>query len=105
VPDKVKRATTQGRAYTGERATVHCDAHRCLHFAERIRGLPDGFDLQKRPWIQPDCAEAELVPRSSAGAPPAHFITNLRTARPNSPSDPRRCIRLKLGRLRYAASS
>jgi len=52
---------SQGRAYTGERVTVYYDTRRCVHFAECVRGLPEVFDVQKRPWIQPDNAPAELV--------------------------------------------
>jgi uncharacterized Fe-S cluster protein YjdI len=41
--------------------TVHCDARRRTHFAERVRGAPDVFDVHKRPWVQPDNRSAEFV--------------------------------------------
>ncbi len=50
-----------GRAYRAEEITVLYDAKRCLHVAECVRGLPDVFDPQKRPWIQTENADAERV--------------------------------------------
>ena len=51
----------RGRAYRGERISVYYDARRCLHFAECVRGLHEVFDVNARPWIQPDNTEAERV--------------------------------------------
>ncbi len=61
-----------GKAYKGEGVTVFFDARRCLHVAECVRGLPGVFDTDKRPWIQPDHADAleiaEVVRRCPTGA-------------------------------------
>ncbi len=50
-----------GKAYRGEGVAVFYDARRCLHVAECVRGLPDVFDPNARPWIQPQNAPAEAV--------------------------------------------
>ena len=50
-----------GRSYTAGGIEVTYDAKRCLHVAECVRGLPEVFDPQKRPWIQPDQADAEKI--------------------------------------------
>lgn len=50
-----------GRTYKAERISVSYDAKRCLHVAECVRGLPEVFDPKKRPWIQPENADAERV--------------------------------------------
>ena len=50
-----------GRAYTAPAITVYYDRARCRHFAECVRGLPDVFDTQHKPWIQADRAAAERV--------------------------------------------
>ncbi len=64
--------TAPGKAYKGESVTVFFDARRCLHVAECVRGLPGVFDTDKRPWIQPDNADAleiaEVVRRCPTGA-------------------------------------
>ncbi|MDJ0462692.1 (4Fe-4S)-binding protein [Streptomyces sp. H27-C3] len=53
-PGKAKR-------YTGRLVDVTFEPGRCLHAAECIRGLPYVFDLERRPWIQPDGGPADLV--------------------------------------------
>ena len=54
-------AISNARAYSAPKVTVYYDRGRCLHFAECVRGLPQVFDVHKRPWIQPDSASAEEV--------------------------------------------
>ncbi|NEB81004.1 hypothetical protein G3I40_38205 [Streptomyces sp. SID14478] len=49
------------RPYRGHLITVTFDGQRCLHAAECVRGLPQVFDTQQRPWIQPDAAPADQV--------------------------------------------
>jgi uncharacterized Fe-S cluster protein YjdI/CDGSH-type Zn-finger protein len=60
------------KEYRGERITVTFDAGRCLHAAECVRGLPQVFDTERRPWISPDDAAAgrvaEVVRRCPSGA-------------------------------------
>jgi uncharacterized Fe-S cluster protein YjdI/CDGSH-type Zn-finger protein len=54
-------AISNARAYTAPGVTVFYDRGRCLHFAECVHGLPEVFDVKKRPWIQPENASAEQV--------------------------------------------
>jgi uncharacterized Fe-S cluster protein YjdI/CDGSH-type Zn-finger protein len=54
-------AISHARAYTAPGVTNFYDRGRCLHFAECVRGLPEVFDVQKQPWIQPESASAEEV--------------------------------------------
>ena len=51
----------KGRAYTADGVTVYYNLHRCLHVAECVRGLPEVFDPQRRPWIEAGNAPAEEV--------------------------------------------
>lgn len=64
--------SSQPREYTGRDITVLYDRTRCVHFAECIRGLPDVFDVGRKPWIQPDNAEpgdlADVIERCPSGA-------------------------------------
>jgi uncharacterized Fe-S cluster protein YjdI/CDGSH-type Zn-finger protein len=59
--NREESAISHARAYTGPGVTVFYDRGRCLHFAECVRGLPEVFDVEKRPWIQPENASAEQV--------------------------------------------
>ena len=60
------------KRYPGERVEVSFDPQICQHAAECVRGLPAVFDTSKRPWINPDAAEAddviEVVGRCPSGA-------------------------------------
>ena len=47
--------------YEGESIVVTFDAKRCIHAAECVHGLPGVFDPEKRPWVNPDSAEAHDV--------------------------------------------
>jgi uncharacterized Fe-S cluster protein YjdI len=49
------------KAYRSEEITVSFDLERCIHSAECVRGLPEVFDTEKRPWIQPDRAEPDAI--------------------------------------------
>jgi len=40
---------------------VTWDKHRCIHAKECIHNLPDVFDVNNRPWIQPDKASADTI--------------------------------------------
>jgi uncharacterized Fe-S cluster protein YjdI/CDGSH-type Zn-finger protein len=70
--DRSEPGDPRGRGYRGERITVYYDVQRCCHFAECVRGLPGVFDVNARPWIQPDNADAdrvaEVVRRCPTGA-------------------------------------
>jgi len=47
--------------YDGDDVTVTWDQKRCIHAKECVRGLPDVFDPDRRPWIDPDQADADAV--------------------------------------------
>jgi uncharacterized Fe-S cluster protein YjdI len=60
------------KTYEGRSIAVTFEAARCQHAAECVRGLPEVFDIARRPWIQPDNAAAdrtaEVVRRCPSGA-------------------------------------
>lgn len=60
------------KSYSSDSIEVRYDVKRCIHAAECVRGLPAVFDTAKRPWIQPDQAEAdaiaEVIERCPTGA-------------------------------------
>lgn len=49
------------KAYVGQRSTVSFDSARCQHAAECVRGAPAVFDTKRRPWIDPDAEQADVV--------------------------------------------
>lgn len=49
------------REYRGGKINVTYALKRCIHAAECVRSLPAVFDTDKRPWVQPDEADADAV--------------------------------------------
>ena len=62
----------RGKAYVGQDIDVYYDVSLCVHAAECVRGLPDVFDTKRKPWIDPDGADAPdvatVIERCPSGA-------------------------------------
>lgn len=60
------------RDYRSESITVSFDTERCIHAKEYVNNLPEVFDVENRPWIQPDESDpgtvAGVVTRCPTGA-------------------------------------
>ena len=52
---------TKPRTYTGNEINVSFDNKRCIHAAECVHRLSTVFDIDERPWIQPDNDRADAV--------------------------------------------
>ncbi|MEV4939430.1 (4Fe-4S)-binding protein [Streptomyces zaomyceticus] len=85
--------TPKLKEYEGEGITVTFEPRRCLHAAECVHGLPEVFDLSRRPWVLPDAAEAgpvaEVVRRCPSGALRYHPADGS-VEHPGSPASVRR---------------
>jgi CDGSH-type Zn-finger protein/uncharacterized Fe-S cluster protein YjdI len=59
-------------SYKSDDIVVEYDVTRCIHVAECFRALPQVFDPERRPWIDPTLASAdaiaEVVKRCPTGA-------------------------------------
>lgn len=51
--------TEQDKRYTGEEIDITFNAERCIHAKFCVNRLAEVFDVDKRPWIDPDGATAE----------------------------------------------
>ncbi|WP_331236151.1 CDGSH iron-sulfur domain-containing protein [Natronorarus salvus] len=49
--------------YAGEGISVRYDVNRCIHVRACVEGLPEVFDADARPWIDPDAADLDSVAR------------------------------------------
>jgi CDGSH-type Zn-finger protein/uncharacterized Fe-S cluster protein YjdI len=58
--------------YDGDEVTVTWDRERCIHAQACVHGLPNVFDPERQPWIEPDRADADavqaVVPQCPTGA-------------------------------------
>ncbi|MCA9980904.1 MAG: (4Fe-4S)-binding protein, partial [Anaerolineales bacterium] len=98
------------KTYTSSDVDVSFDAGRCIHAAECVKRLPAVFDTKKRPWIQPDQANADeitaVVERCPSGAlqyqrhdkaePEQPDPVNTITLQPDGPLYVRRDLSLEL---------
>src|SRR4051794_20245532 len=70
--DREELAISHAWAYTAPSVTVFYDRGRCLHYVECVRGLPQVFKVERRPWIQPENVSpervADVVRRCPSGA-------------------------------------
>ena len=88
--DREESAISHARAYSAPGATVYYDRGRCLHFAECVRGLPEVFDVKKRPWIQPENASAERVAEVVRRCPSGALHYRLEEGPSEQPEQPTR---------------
>ena len=60
------------RIYEAPELVVEYDVSRCIHAAKCVQGLPQVFDPDQRPWIDPERAPAEdiseVIERCPTGA-------------------------------------
>jgi uncharacterized Fe-S cluster protein YjdI len=49
------------KAYEGKDITVTFDLDVCQHAGRCVRGVPEVFNTQLKPWIEPDNAPAEKI--------------------------------------------
>lgn len=55
-----KRPDVQ-REYRTDQIVVYWEPQLCIHTARCLRGLPQVFDINRRPWIKVDAASAEQI--------------------------------------------
>ncbi len=85
----MKEAGQNRKRYADDKIEVSYDAHRCIHAAECMRGLPAVFNDRRRPWIVPSAAAAEAVAAVIAKCPSGALHFRWCDGRPaESPSSP-----------------
>lgn len=73
---------------SSETIEVTFDPNRCAHAAECLRGAPQVFDLEARPWMQPEHMDAEslaeVVRQCPSGALRYHRLDGAADEAPDS---------------------
>lgn len=57
------------KEYEGQRVVVGFETGRCMHAARCVAGLPEVFDVKRRPWVLPDAADPDAVIAQVAACP------------------------------------
>ncbi|WP_235775512.1 MULTISPECIES: GNAT family N-acetyltransferase [Paenibacillus] len=65
------------KLYYGKGITVTFDSEKCIHSGVCVKGLPEVFNLQKRPWVNPDADSAEAISRHIDKCPSGALQYNL----------------------------
>jgi uncharacterized Fe-S cluster protein YjdI len=53
--------SNKSKRYTGKNIDVIFHSERCAHAARCVKGLPEVFDVKKRPWVNADGEEADKI--------------------------------------------
>jgi CDGSH-type Zn-finger protein/uncharacterized Fe-S cluster protein YjdI len=59
----------QKRTYATDAIRVYWDSSRCIHTGICLRGLPQVFDVRRRPWVELTAADADAVGATVARCP------------------------------------
>lgn len=49
------------KEYSNGEVTITWEAHKCIHAANCVKGLPEVFDINKRPWINAQGAPTDKI--------------------------------------------
>lgn len=85
--EREELAISHARPYTAPGVRDFYDRGRCLHFAEC---MPQVFDVEKRPWIQPENASAEQVAEVVRRCPSGALHYRLEEGPSEEPEQPTR---------------
>lgn len=47
--------------YTGDTISITFDPSRCIHAAECVKGSPEVFDPERKPWVEPNAVPADQI--------------------------------------------
>lgn len=88
------------RSYRGDAIEVTFDIALCTHIGSCLRGLPGVFELERRPWILPDAADADAVAAVVEQCPSGALQYRRRDGRPDEGSaEPARVTPMRNGPL------
>jgi uncharacterized Fe-S cluster protein YjdI/CDGSH-type Zn-finger protein len=66
---EVRRRRGVARVYGDERIEVKWEPRLCIHTQNCVRGLPEVFDSQARPWIKVEAADADRIAAAVESCP------------------------------------
>ena len=88
------------RTYQTDAIAVHWDSSRCIHTGICLRTLPAVFDLETRPWITVDGADADTIAAAIDKCPSGALRYDRLDSQPGEqPSDPATVVPMANGPL------
>ncbi len=83
------------KSYEGPGVTVYFEASLCIHAAECVHRLPEVFDPNRRPWIEPTAAGPDAVARVVERCPTGALTYALADGESAEPIDTEVTLHLK----------
>ena len=74
------------KEYRNGSIIVRYDEKICIHAGECVAGLPAVFDVDKRPWINVDGADAEAIQQTIARCPSGALTYEIPLGKPAPPA-------------------
>lgn len=82
------RTRDVARTYEDDRVSVRWDATLCIHTAICLKRLPQVFDVNARPWISLDGAEADQIAATVRACPTGALRYDGPAVAPEAPDEP-----------------
>lgn len=86
-PTFIDKLSEKQRRYSSDDLEVTWSAVRCIHFKACVRGLPDVFNVEQKPWIQPAEAEPEEVVATVLRCPTGALHVRREGSEPDIPEE------------------
>ncbi|MGV2881308.1 (4Fe-4S)-binding protein [Paenibacillus taichungensis] len=61
--ERCEEVMSKEKVYYGKNIEVMFNSEVCIHSGICVKGLPEVFDLSKRPWVNPDADTTEAITR------------------------------------------
>lgn len=82
------------KEYEGEGIIVRYDAGRCIHAGECVRGLPEVFSTERRPWIDANGGPADRIAETIGHCPTGALTYERSDGGPAEPAPQTNTIRV-----------
>lgn len=57
------------KEYSNGEVTITWEPHKCIHSTNCVKGLPSVFDFEKRPWVNAEGANTEVIVKQIDNCP------------------------------------
>jgi uncharacterized Fe-S cluster protein YjdI len=61
--ESCEEVMSKEKVYYGKNIEIMFNSEVCIHSGICVKGLPEVFDLSKRPWVNPDADTTEAISR------------------------------------------
>ncbi|MGD8191851.1 (4Fe-4S)-binding protein [Brevibacillus ginsengisoli] len=74
------------KVYKGEDIEIYFDSEKCIHSGVCVKGMPEVFDLSRRPWVNATGSTADKI-AAHIDTCPSGALTYKLTSKPSDKQD------------------